>query len=75
MVRGIEYYNNLNGETWKLDGGVVANQSAHFIDLLQWLFGMQKSFSKIRQMQKIRKEVEDTALAIFEYNEKNKLGL
>ena len=26
-------------------------------------------------MQKIIQEVEDTALAIFEYNEKNKLGL
>ena len=26
-------------------------------------------------MQKINKQVEDTALAIFEYNEKNKLGL
>ena len=74
--RGIEYYKQSKWRgTWKLDGGVVANQSAHFIDLLQWLFGMPKKvFSKIRQLQKIRK-VEDTALAIFEYNEKNKLGL
>ena len=38
--------------------------------------GCQKKFSsKIRQLQKLEKEVEDTALAIFEYNEKNKLGL
>ena len=35
----------------------------------------RKVFSKIKQMQKINKQVEDTALAIFEYNEKNKLGL
>lgn len=75
--RGIEYYKQSKWRgTWKLDGGVVANQSAHFIDLFQWLFGMPKKvFSKIRQMQKIKKEVEDTALAIFTYNEKNKLGL
>ena len=75
--RGMKYYSQSKWRgTWKLDGGVVANQSAHFIDLFQWLFGMPKKvFSKIRQMQKIKKEVEDTALAIFEYNEKNKLGL
>ena len=30
----------------------------------------KKVFSKIKQMQKINKQVEDTALAIFEYNEK-----
>ncbi len=75
--RDLKYYSQSKWRgTWKLDGGVVANQSAHFIDLFQWLFGMPKKvFSKIRQMQKIKKEVEDTALAIFEYNEKNKLGL
>ncbi len=75
--RDKEYYSQAKWRgTWKQDGGVVANQSAHFIDLFQWLFGMPKKvFSKIKQMQKINKEVEDTALAIFEYNEKNKLGL
>ena len=75
--RGKEYYSQAKWRgTWKLDGGVIANQSSHFIDLFQWLFGMPKKvFSKIKQMQKISKQVEDTALAIFEYNEKNKLGL
>ena len=75
--RGKEYYSQSKWRgTWKLDGGVVSNQSSHFIDLFQWLFGMPKKvFSRIRQMQKINKEVEDTALAIFEYNEKKKLGL
>ena len=75
--RGKEYYSQAKWRgTWKLDGGVIANQSSHFIDLFQWLFGMPKKvFSKTRQMQKINKEVEDTALAIFEYDKKNKLGL
>ena len=75
--RGKEYYSQAKWRgTWKHDGGVIANQSSHFIDLFQWIFGMpRKVFSKIKQMQKINKQVEDTALAIFEYNEKNKLGL
>ena len=74
--RGKEYYSQARWRgTWKQDGGVIANQSSHFIDLFQWLFGMpNKVFSKIRQMQNINKEVEDTALAIFEYKNK-RLGL
>ena len=74
--RGLRYYSQSKWRgTWKLDGGVIANQSSHFIDLFQWLFGMPKNvFSRIRQMRKI-KEVEDTALAMFEYKKKNKLGL
>ena len=76
-ARGKEYYSQAKWRgTWELDGGVIANQASHFIDLFQWLFGMPKKvFSRIKQMQKINKEVEDTALAIFEYEEKNKLGL
>ncbi len=75
--RGIQYYSQAKWRgTWKLDGGVVANQASHFIDLFQWLFGMPKKvFSKIKQMQDIKKEVEDTALAIFEYENNKKLGL
>lgn len=75
--RGKEYYSQAKWRgTWELDGGVVANQSSHFIDLFQWLFGMpDKVFSRVKQMQKIKKEVEDTSISIFEYKEKKKLGL
>tara|TARA_A100001011_G_scaffold114127_1_gene120801 strand:- start:22720 stop:23781 length:1062 start_codon:yes stop_codon:yes gene_type:complete len=75
--RGLNYYTQSKWRgTWELDGGVVANQSSHFIDLFQWLFGMPtKVFSRIRQMHKIKKEVEDTSLSIFEYKENKKLGL
>ena len=74
--RDIKYYTQAKWRgTWKLDGGVVANQSAHFMDLLQWIFGMPDSvFSRIRQMHKI-KSVEDTALAIFEYKNEKKIAL
>ena len=41
MVKRKEYYSQANWRgTWKQDGGVVANQSSHFIDLFQWIFGM-----------------------------------
>ena len=75
--RDINYYSQAKWRgTWELDGGVVANQSAHFIDLIQWLFGMPTNvFSRIKQMQKIKKKVEDTALSIFEYKNKKKLDL
>jgi len=75
--RGKEYYAQSKWRgTWKLDGGVIANQASHFIDLYQWLFGMPDTvFSRIRQMQKINKEVEDTALSIMEYKHSKKLGL
>lgn len=75
--RDKEYYAQSKWRgTWKLDGGVIANQSSHFIDLFQWLFGMpNKVFSRIRQMQKINKEVEDTAVSILEYKKSKKLGL
>tara|TARA_B100001250_G_scaffold254617_1_gene219050 strand:+ start:637 stop:1701 length:1065 start_codon:yes stop_codon:yes gene_type:complete len=75
--RGADYYSQAKWRgTWNLDGGVIANQSSHFIDLFQWLFGMPtKVFSRVKQMQKIKKEVEDTSLSIFEYKEKKKLGL
>lgn len=75
--RGKDYYAQSKWRgTWKLDGGVIANQTSHFIDLYQWLFGMpDKVFSRIRQMQKINKEVEDTALCILEYKQSKKLGL
>ena len=74
--RDLKYYSQAKWRgTWKSDGGVVANQSAHFLDLLQWFFGMPENiFSRIRQIHKV-KEVEDTAVAILEYKEKKKIGL
>ena len=34
-----------------------------------------KVFARIKQMQSIKKEVEDTSLAIFEFKNKKKLGM
>ena len=44
-----------------------------FISMVIW--NAMLKFSRMKQMQKINKEVEDTSLAIFEYNHEKKLGL
>ena len=53
--------------TKKLDGGVIGNQAAHFIDMLIWLNG--KITSVQTKKIKINKyiEVEDTCVAIFKF--------
>ncbi|MBA7676874.1 hypothetical protein ES703_85119 [subsurface metagenome] len=74
--RSPEYYRR--GEwkgTKKYDGGgALINQSIHTIDLLQWMMGPVKEIqSKIRTLVHDIK-VEDTALAILEF-ENGALGL
>lgn len=74
--RSPEYYKK--GE-WKgikqySGGGVLINQSIHMIDLLQWMMGPVREIqSKIRTLVHDI-EVEDTALAILEF-ENGALGI
>ena len=74
--RGAKYYNQAKWRgTWKYDGGVIANQCAHHIDLLQWISDMPTSvIAKTIKVHK-GKKVEDTALVILDYKKKNKLAL
>ena len=53
--------------TWALDGGVLANQASHHIDLLEWMMGdVECVFAKgIRALAKI--ETEDTAIATLQF--------
>ena len=56
--------------TWKLEGGgVLLNQSVHFIDLLQWLGGMPKSVQGMAGTLAHDIEVEDSASALLEYED------
>ena len=48
--------------TKKLDGGVILNQSSHYIDLLLWLFGDIKEYNIIRKKLSRNIQTEDTAL-------------
>lgn len=53
--------------TWKNDGGVLANQASHHIDLLQWLMGDIKSFyAKTLRVTK-KTKADDTCLAILKF--------
>ena len=54
--------------TWELDGGVVANQAIHHIDLLQWFMGPVKSvFARSNNFGVQSIEVEDTLCAVIEF--------
>src|SRR5438477_580518 len=53
--------------TWAYDGGVLANQASHHIDLLEWMLGRVESvFAKsIHALAKV--ETEDTAVVILKF--------
>ncbi len=48
--------------TWKYDGGVLANQASHHIDILAWLMGKVQSVYAMTGTRLANIEVEDTAL-------------
>jgi UDP-N-acetyl-2-amino-2-deoxyglucuronate dehydrogenase len=53
--------------TWASDGGVLANQASHHIDMLEWFFGdvMSVHARAITALAKI--EAEDTAVATLKF--------
>lgn len=55
--------------TWEMDGGgALMNQGVHGIDLIQWFNGgIKKIFARAATMSR-NIEVEDTAVALVEYN-------
>lgn len=53
--------------TWALDGGVLANQASHHIDLLQWMLGDVESVFARSMHALVRAETEDTAVAVFRF--------
>lgn len=56
--------------TWGMEGGgVLLNQSVHFIDLLQWLGGMPRVVHGLAGTLAHEIEVEDSASAMLEYDD------
>lgn len=53
--------------TWAYDGGVLANQASHHIDLLEWMMGPVDSVAAISSRALARIEAEDTAAAIMRF--------
>lgn len=63
-----DYYNDDWHGTWKLDGGVLANQSIHLLDILLWYFGSVKRVFTISKTIINRLEAEDTIISTIEFS-------
>jgi UDP-N-acetyl-2-amino-2-deoxyglucuronate dehydrogenase len=53
--------------TWAQDGGVLANQASHHIDLLEWFMGPVRSVHARAKTALVSIEAEDTAVATLEF--------
>jgi predicted dehydrogenase len=53
--------------TWALDGGVLANQASHHVDMLQWMMGDVKSVHARGITASARIQAEDTAVATLHF--------
>ena len=66
--RNQEYYNQDSWRgTWMNDGGVLANQASHHLDMLQWVMGDVKSVFAFADTKMVDIEAEDTALAVVKF--------
>jgi len=63
-----DYY---DGDAWRgksaLDGGVLANQASHYIDLLLWMLGPVESVCAMVTTRLVEIESEDTAAAVLRF--------
>ena len=63
-----EYYDQAGWRgTWADDGGVLANQASHHIDLLEWMMGDVESVSAFGTTRLVSIEAEDTAVASLKF--------
>jgi predicted dehydrogenase len=53
--------------TWALDGGVLANQASHHVDLLEWMMGDVESVFAKCTTALARIEAEDTAVVLLKF--------
>jgi predicted dehydrogenase len=53
--------------TWALDGGVLANQASHHVDLLEWMMGEVTSVFAMGTTALARMEAEDTAVVTLRF--------
>jgi predicted dehydrogenase len=53
--------------TWAYDGGVLANQASHHIDMLEWFFGDVVSVHARAITALVNIEAEDTAIATLKF--------
>ncbi|HEX7918803.1 MAG TPA: Gfo/Idh/MocA family oxidoreductase, partial [Gemmatimonadales bacterium] len=53
--------------TWALDGGVLANQASHHVDLLEWMMGDVASVFARASTALAKIETEDTAAVVLKF--------
>jgi len=53
--------------TWELDGGVLANQASHHVDLLMWMMGDVQSVYAKTATRLVNVETEDTAVVVVQF--------
>jgi len=53
--------------TWAYDGGVLANQASHHVDLLEWMMGDVESVYAKSTTALVNIESEDTAIAVLKF--------
>jgi len=63
-----EYYDQDSWRgTWACDGGVLANQASHHIDLLEWMLGQPISVFAMAKTALVKIEAEDTAVVALRF--------
>jgi predicted dehydrogenase len=63
-----EYYDQDDWRgTWAYDGGVLANQASHHVDLLEWMMGDVDSVFARARTALVDIEAEDTAIAMLRF--------
>jgi predicted dehydrogenase len=66
--RDQSYYDQDNWRgTWAQDGGVIANQASHHVDMLGWFMGPVESVHARAARSLVRIEAEDTAVATLRF--------
>ena len=64
-----EYYDQASWRgTWALDGGVLANQASHHLDLLEWMMGDVDTVYATTRTRLVDIEAEDTAVAVLQFS-------
>lgn len=53
--------------TWSMDGGVLANQASHHVDMLEWMMGDVASVFAMGTTALAKIEAEDTAVVILRF--------
>lgn len=66
--RSQQYYDQDSWRgTWAMDGGVLANQASHHVDLLTWILGEPISVFAMAKTALANIEAEDTAIVLVKF--------